>query len=164
MALLFVFGIPGAGKSFVGRILHHEYQFFHYEADEDLTPAMIEAIQHERVFTDVMRHDYFDLVIQKTQALCAHNKNVVVTQALIKETNRQQISLSLPEAQFIHVTAAISNINERLKIRNNWVSIEYANKIRAIFEPPTMPHIIIDNNRDRQHIINQLDAFLTTGS
>lgn len=160
MALLFVFGTPGAGKSFVGRILHHEYGFFHYEADEDLTVSMIDAIKNEQVFTDEMRREYFDIIIQKTQFLLTQNKQIVITQALIKEANRQQIFHSLPQSKFIHVTAAITNINQRLKIRNNWVSIEYADKIRAIFEPPTMPHIIVDNNRDKQHVMNQLDAFL----
>lgn len=160
MSLLFVFGTPGVGKSFVGRILHHEYDFFHYDADEDLTEEMIAAIKNEIVFTDAMRQEYFDIVVQKTDFLLERNKKVVVTQALIKEKNRHQIFAALPDTKFIHVTAAVNNINQRLRIRDNWVSVEYANKIRAIFEAPTMPHINIDNNRDKQHIMNQLDALL----
>jgi len=160
MSLLFVFGTPGVGKSFVGRILHHEYGFFHYDADEDLTEEMITAIKNEVVFSDAMRQQYFDIVVEKTKFLLERNDNIVVTQALIKESNRHQILKALPEIKFIHVTAAVNNINQRLKIRNNWVSIEYADKIRAVFEDPQMPHINIDNNRDKQHIMNQLDALL----
>ena len=160
MSLLFVFGTPGVGKSFVGRILHHEYDFFHYDADEDLTADMIAAIKNETVFTDAMRQKYFDIVLQKTDFLLKRNEKVVVTQALIKESNRRQIFAALPEIRFIHVTAAVNNINQRLRIRDNWVSIEYANKIRTIFEEPEMSHINIDNNRDKQHIMNQLDALL----
>jgi gluconate kinase len=107
-----------------------------------------------------MRQKYFDIVLQKTDFLLKRNEKVVVTQALIKESNRRQIFAALPEIRFIHVTAAVNNINQRLRIRDNWVSIEYANKIRTIFEEPEMSHINIDNNRDKQHIMNQLDALL----
>lgn len=159
MALLFVFGSPGVGKSYVGRILRDEYRFFCYEADEDLSEEMIEAIRLQRIFTEKMRADFFSAVIKKTASLCKIHSNVVVTQALIKEANREQIASALPETQFIHVTANDNNTNTRLKLRSDWVSVEYANKIRAIFEAPRLPHIEIDNNHDEQHIINQLDRF-----
>ncbi len=160
MSVLFAFGTPGVGKSFVGRILHHEYGYFHYEADEDLTVDMIEAIQKEQVFTDLMRQNYFDIIIEKIQFLQHKYDKIVVTQALIKEKNRQQIKNAILDVQFLHVIAAVKNINQRLKIRDNWVSIAYANQIREIFEPPRMPHITIDNNLDKKHVMLQLDAVL----
>lgn len=159
MALLFVFGSPGVGKSYVGRILQDAYQFYCYEADDDLTDEMIEAIHCQRVFTEKMRADFFSAVITKTASLSNIHNNIVVTQALIKEANRNQIAAALPETQFIHVTADDNNTNTRLKLRGDWVSVEYSNKIRAIFEKPRLPHFEIDNNQDKQHITKQLDRF-----
>lgn len=160
MALFFVFGTPGSGKSYVGRILETDYGYYCYDADDDLTADMIAAIQNEQVFTEAMRQAYFNIVTTKTLALVKKHANLVVTQALIKEKNRQQVLAQLPKAQFIHVTADVNTINKRLKIRNNWVSIDYANKIRAIFEEPQLSHFTIDNNLDKQHVKNQLDTFL----
>ncbi len=160
MSLLFVFGSPGVGKSYVSRVIQELSDFFYYDADADLTDDMIEAIQQERVFTDDMRQNYFNIVIRKTKQLIQENKNVVVAQALIKEANRQQVLGKLPKIQLVHITANINVVNQRLKIRDNWVSIEYASKIRAAFEKPLSPHITIDNNHDKQHVVNQLNKFL----
>lgn len=160
MALLFVFGSPGAGKTYVGRVLHEEFNYYSYEADDDLTEEMIKAIQEERLFTDEMRERYFKIIIKKLSSLIQQHKNVVATQALIKEINRKQILQALPQTQFLHVSADISNITQRLKLRGDWVSIEYANKIRAIFEAPEIPHSNIDNNRDKQHVMQQLQGLL----
>lgn len=158
MALLFAFGSPGVGKTYVGRALQQEYQFHNYEADEDLTDEMLASIRAEQISTDAMRERYFSIVIQKIIALKQIHPNIVVTQALMKEVNRHQISTALPDTQFIHVTADINNINKRLKIRGDWVSADYAAKIRAVFEKPRLPHFEIDNNSGRQHVIEQLNT------
>lgn len=157
MSLVVVFGIPGVGKSYVGRIIESDFGYYCYDADEDLTEEMIASIKQEQVFTASMRQHYFDLVIAKTKELLKKYPNVVITQALIKEQNRHQLLAELPTAKFIHVTADDAVINQRLQTRNNWISIAFANKIRAIFEEPRIAHFKIDNNSDKQHVKDQLE-------
>ena len=58
--LLILFGRLGCGKNFVGRALARHFGAFFYDADEDLTLAMRDAIQSQAPFTDEMR-EYYDL-------------------------------------------------------------------------------------------------------
>jgi gluconokinase len=159
--LLVLFGPPGVGKSFVGRILAQQYGFHLYDADEDLTPDMMTAIRQENVFTTAMRHRFFQIVVDKVQTLQSDRPNLAVAQALIKESNRQQVQTQLPHAQFVCIEASPENIKQRLYIRNNWISVEYADKIRAMFEPPQLPHHCLDNNGDQQHVQQQIIQLLT---
>ncbi len=158
--VLVLFGLPGVGKSFVSRILANRYNFISYEADDDLTPEMIEAIRLEQVFTTAMRHHFFNIVINKLRYLQRNHPRIVMTQAIAKEQNRIQVLEGISAAKFIHVQANMNNIKNRLKLRNDWVSEEYAEKIRQIFEIPKIFHQQIDNNADINHVDEQIDKLL----
>jgi len=159
-ALLFLFGNPGVGKSYIGRMLEQDYGFHYYDADEDLTPEMLQAIKKEHVFTEAMRENYYTIITKKVQGLQKSKGKLVVTQALIKIKNRKHLLASFPSAKFVHITADTNKTNARLKNRGDWVSIDYANKIRDSFEAPQIPHIKLDNNYNNDHVKTQLEGIL----
>jgi gluconokinase len=47
--LLILFGLPGSGKNFVGRILQEDFGFLFHDADDDLPDEMREAIQSQQI-------------------------------------------------------------------------------------------------------------------
>lgn len=51
--IIFLFGLLGCGKNYVGKIFE-EFAFHLYDADQDLTPMMKDAIVNYQVFTDQM--------------------------------------------------------------------------------------------------------------
>ena len=53
--IFFLFGLLGAGKNFVGKLFAEEFDFTFYDADQDLTAAIKEAIADHREFTEQMR-------------------------------------------------------------------------------------------------------------
>ena len=158
--LIFLFGLPGVGKNYAGEILRDHFGFYFYDADEDLTPPLIEAIHQRGPFPPSERENYFNIVIKHIESLQKKHENIVVAQALAYEDNRQQLKNHFPEATFSHITADTNIVNKRLLARDDWVDIDYANKIREKFESPLIPHKIITNNQDHHHIIQQITTII----
>ncbi len=57
--LLIVFGLPGAGKTYVGKLLKDEFGFYFYDGDRDLTDEMRQALKEKKLFNDSMRDVFF---------------------------------------------------------------------------------------------------------
>ena len=45
MSLIILFGLPGTGKTYVGKVFEKYFDYYFYDGDNDLTPEMREAIQ-----------------------------------------------------------------------------------------------------------------------
>jgi gluconate kinase len=155
--LIILFGIPGVGKSFIGKLLAEQYGYHFYEADVDLTPPMVDAVHTGAMFTDEMRDAFFTTVIDRIATFKEKYQNVVVAQAMAKEKNRLQILKQFPQARFIWVDASSDVIDKRLSVRADWVSFSYAEKVRKIFDSPKIPHLLLENN----HGVHQLKQQLT---
>lgn len=172
--ILLIFGSAGVGKNFVGELLARDFAFQFYDADQDLTRDMVTAIRQQQTFTQAMRDDYATSMIKTLQKLSSTlspqtqtnatarclQPDVALAQALPKESNRQQILRALPSAKFMYVDASVDITSQRLAQRNDWISLEFAAKIRAVFEPPRLPHVRLDNNGDINHIRQQLQIQL----
>lgn len=154
--LLILFGLPGVGKNYVGNILQEEFNYHFYDADDDLTPPLIEAIYQKKSFNPEDITAYVDIIITRIQNLSKTHPKLAVAQALARRNNRLQLQTAFPTAKFIHITAKNSLANKRLTQRNNWVNPSYAKTIRQKYQPPTLPHITLDNNQNMQHIVQQL--------
>jgi gluconokinase len=158
--VVILFGPPGVGKNYVGRILAQNYQFFFYDADEDLTADMAAAIEKEQAFTPEMRQHFFNIVNEKIHALKKQHRHVAVAQALIKESNRLQLKKALPEAHFIQIIANLQRIKQRIETRNDWISWEFAEKLHALFEAPQLKHYDIYNNSNADDVKKQFEQVM----
>ncbi len=159
---LILFGLSGAGKNFVGRVLHEHYGYHFRDGDDDLPPAMRAAIERQEIVTDRMRLQHASNIVERVQLLGQIYPKVALAAGLFKEKHRQYIADHMPDARFIWVTASPAVINARLSRRHNHLAdLTYAAKIHAQFEPPQLPHMVIVNDMDgTTAIIRQLDRIL----
>ncbi|MGE3919651.1 MAG: AAA family ATPase [Gammaproteobacteria bacterium] len=158
--LYILFGLPAAGKDYVAALLKQSYGFFHYNADIDLTPEMLEYIKNQKIFSQSMRDKYFEMIINKISDYTHKFKNVVVSQGLAKEINRHQLKLAFPQATFILINTDDEIRNKRLRERNDWITVDYAQRIKNEFEKPCIPHYIIENKHDNLYVLQQLAEIL----
>ncbi len=135
--LLFLFGLAGAGKSHVARLLASHADYVVYEGDGDLPPSMRAAIARKEPFTDAMRDELCTRLIARIQELSATHPRLVVTQALYKEQHRQRVQQAFPAMKFLWVRASDDTIRERLVSRGDAVTPDYAAKMRRNFEVPS---------------------------
>ncbi|MES2217163.1 MAG: AAA family ATPase [Pseudomonadota bacterium] len=161
--ILILFGLSGSGKNYVGEILKNKFDFLFYDADEWLTTEMQTSISNKTPFTQAMRDAFCEVIIKKTQALQTEfpNKSIVISQALYKEVNRDQINKSFSDILFIEVQSSTDVILSRLRKRGNWVDENYAIQISKNFEDATLAHQVIINEQDGDYAItSQLQSIL----
>lgn len=153
--IIILFGKPGVGKTYIGKLLQQHYGYFFYDADQDLTPAAIACIQKEEIFSHAVEGEYIDVVIDRIQQLQARHKLLIVAQAFGREGGRQKLRNTFHSTQFYYIDIPDELANQRLLSRNDWVNISYADKIRQVYEHPRIPHHQIDNSKDCEYILQQ---------
>jgi len=147
MSLIILFGLPGTGKTYVGKVFEKYFDHYFYEGDDDLTSEMKTAIKTKTVFTDQMRDTFFKILISKIQNLKSKYKNFVVAQTFIKEKYRIDLLKKIPETKFILIKTKKEIREKRLMKRTYYpLDLEYARKMEVNFDKPRINHEIIIND------------------
>jgi gluconate kinase len=142
------FGLAGSGKTYFGKWFARAFNIHFEDADDWLTEEMRQCIQSGASFTQEMCDQYFQIVIQQIAMLKKVYPNIIISQAFYREKNRQDLLAAYPEAVFILIQTAESQLTKRLLERNNAVTLEYAQSIAKYFEKPQHSYIEINNSFD----------------
>lgn len=153
--LLFLFGVSGAGKTFVGDLISSNLGYFHYDLDQDLTPAMRDAISEKRSFTEAERDEYFEVVRGRIQEIGRQYSRVVFTQGAYKERHRAFLRRHIPELQTIWIQAPREVVHDRLQARAGGVSSEYADMIARNFEAPPIGMVLFNDTVSTEELWNR---------
>ena len=185
-ATLFVFGLAGAGKSYLGELLQRRAGYYWYEGDQDLTVAMRDYVGRGLPFTEEMRDEFFEQLFQKIIDLQKQHERLVVTQAAYKRRHREQLQ-TISNLQCLWVDCSPAVIIKRLsRLRSDRlenislskqnsnlarccsvdqehnvdalcrVTVEYARSIWQNFEPPSPSCPKIINNSGDEELIEQI--------
>ncbi len=154
MSLIILFGLPGSGKSYAGKIFEKYFDYYFFDGDEDLTPEMKAAIKTKTVFTDQMRNIYFKILITKIQRLSKKHKKLVIAQTFIKEKYRINLLEKIPKTKFILVETKKEIREKRLLNRTDYpLDLNYARIMEMNFEKPEVKHKIIINDQEGEEVI-----------
>ena len=170
MQQIFLFGLPGVGKSYIGKLLEEKYNFLFWDGDQALSPEMKEYIRREEPFTSEMTAQLSSNIISTIHSLVEEEQRskegrpIAIAQAMLIEGDRQTIKEHFPDMQFIHVVSDKDIANKRIDQRNDWVSVSFAENIRSVFERirgQTEKYPTLVNNSDGNlHIEQQLQFLL----
>ena len=152
------FGLAGSGKSHVGELIGRTLGWPLYHADDDITPAMRQALAEARPFTDAMRDEYFRRLVQRITQCRQPGRPLLVTQGVYKQRHRDLLSEQLPNLIPVWVFAPPQLIQQRLSERRDGVQLTSAAALVQDFEPPPATTLRINNDGDDTHIITQFDA------
>ena len=160
--ILFLFGLSGAGKSYVGNLIGELDDWYVYHADDDLTDEMLLALKEQRPFTESMRDDFFPVVAQRVLALSRKHKRIVVTQGVYKQRHRDYMMAAVPEMEMLCVDASNRFIEQRLGNRAKGISNASAEALRRDFELPDSGTRIITNQDGPIEVVQQLNKYYST--
>lgn len=163
MKIIVVFGLPGTGKTFVGKVFQEYFDYHFYDGDQDLPYEMQNAIKREEKITDSMRDLFFKKIIYETQALQKQYERIIVAQTFIKEKYRNLFLSTIPQTQFIFVQTDTHIRETRLLKRTSYpLSIKYTRDMISLFESPTISHVVINNNEiGKKSIKKQIHSFIS---
>ncbi len=155
MQLIVLFGLPGAGKTYIGKIFK-DLGFYFYDADWDLPKEMQAAIESKSPITDSMRDLFFKNVIESSKKLTAKHKKIILAQTFIKEKYRLAFLRQFPNTRFIFVKTNTHLRKLRLSQRKDYpLDPEYVAKMCHIFEAPKIKHQTIINNAEGEGFVRE---------
>lgn len=157
-----LFGLPGAGKSFVADILADSFGYTLHNGDEDLPASMKQALFEKAAITDQMRLEFTEHIISSVSRLARTHTKIAFHQTLLKEFMRERLQQIFPTATFILVTSETPIREKRYMNRKYFnLGLPYLRQMSLAFESPRITHHILTNQNDgRQEILAQLTDML----
>ncbi len=158
--IVFLFGLPGVGKTYIGQLMQQRLGAFFWDGDEALTREMRETVSREEAFSEAMTQALTSTLIHKIKDLQAENDFIVVSQAMLRESDRQFFRQCFDDIQFLYISCGHEQLNERIAKRADMVSVSYLEKLISAFEPyrgqaESYPDVHNDNKTDEQ-LINEI--------
>jgi len=155
---LIIFGLPGTGKTSIGKYISKKFRFKFIEGDDFLIDEIKQAIKHDRIITDAMRDKYYTILLRKLKS--AKDKDTVIVDAIPKDKYRRKF-LALPNAKLMYVYVNKEVLKDRLKRRKGHIiEQKYLKKILTYFEYPKINCIKINNTLDENSTRKRVDSII----
>lgn len=160
MAVYFLFGKTGSGKSYIGGLLE-KLNILHIDGDKHITKKMLDCLIEDEQMTPEMIDEFVNVLIDviKTQKENTPEQSFVISQAMYLDKHRLKLLNAIPDLKFvmIEVEAKIREnfITSRYQNNKSKVSLRYANEMDKFFERPSHEIILFENNHQADDILIQ---------
>jgi gluconate kinase len=150
--LIVFFGLSGAGKSHVAQQFAQWNGYIFHEGDNDLPQFMKDKIKDGINFTQEDVDVFTDCMISSIKGLKreSRGRTIVMSQALYRNQNREQLLKAFPDTIFVQVTAPDQTIMDRVNARNqdgkSEVTQEYFDIMKTYFQEPEQEHFKLNNS------------------
>jgi gluconate kinase len=156
--LIVMFGLPGAGKTFVARQFAFQHGVHFHDGDDDLPGDMRAAIDAAAKVTPDMRDRFVDAMAAKVDSLLRTHRKVVLAQTFLKQQHRERFLSRFPDARFVLVAAPSELREHRLAHRHHQpLEPAYARAMTSLFDPPPRGVEVITNDGDVKRLEQQLN-------
>lgn len=140
---LFLYGPPGAGKSWLGTLLAAQHGYRFEEGDAWLTEDMHASLRAGRGFTQEQRDRYAEVVAQHIREVRAvETRPLVVAQAMLKRRSRKIIAEAHPALLFVRAAADPCVLASRLRRGGNLVDENLGAWMAAELEVDDMDPVV----------------------
>jgi gluconokinase len=114
--IVIVFGVSGAGKTTIGKLLAQELGWRFYEADDFHSQANIEKMRSGIPLTDEDRWPWLENLRQLTKRSLEAGENAVLACSALKRAYRERLRVS-DEVKFVFLRGDYALIEKQLRQR-----------------------------------------------
>jgi gluconokinase len=146
--IIYLYGLPGTGKNFIGEIYKSIFNFYFQDADEYLPIKMKNKLKQGEHFTIKDVSEYHHIIANKIYKLAKEHQNLVITQASLFIEHRQIIKDKNPLIKFVYINSDRSTILNRLNDRKGYVTPNYMLDLEKFLEIDKNDDIINNKSHD----------------
>jgi gluconokinase len=114
--IVIVFGVSGAGKTTIGKLLAEQLGWRFYEADDFHPSANIEKMRNGRPLTDEDRSPWLERLREQITRSLAAKENAVLACSALKRAYRERLRVSA-EVKFVFLRADYALVENQLHRR-----------------------------------------------
>ena len=152
--IIYLYGLPGSGKTYIGKLIAKEFNFYFKDADEYLPMFMKDKLTNGEQFTYKNVEYYHTIISEKVYELSKKHNDIVISQASFFQKHRDMIKNKLEkDIYFIHINSSQDVIVQRLEMRGGNVTPEYMTEMSKYIEVNSKDFQINNNESFRNDLI-----------
>jgi gluconokinase len=160
--IIVIFGVSGAGKTTVGKLLARGLGWHFVEADDFHPAANIEKMRSGRPLTDEDRSPWLERLREEIKRLVAAGENAVLACSALKRAYRDRLRVS-NEVKFVFLRGDLALVQKQLRRRRahfmNPALLQ--SQFDDLEEPgPDEDVLTIELGRTPEEIVNEIEAKL----
>lgn len=157
--IIFIWGLPGAGKSTIGKMLAENMKLKFYEMDDYLSDSYKAKMKEGELITDEDRNSFFYYFANKLQEIDTEGEDFVVSGYVAKKRHSDQLR-SIGDVRFFELVVSEDVLIERLKNRkDHFFKEETLKKVLKNYESLS-ESIKIDGEKSTEDVIKQITNYL----
>jgi gluconokinase len=160
--IVIIFGVSGAGKTTVGKLLAREFGWRFIEADDFHPPGNIEKMRSGNPLTDNDRWPWLERLRQQIEQLLSARENAVLACSALKRTYRDRLRVS-DEVKFVLLRGDYALVEKQLRSRHgHFMNPELLRSQFADLEEPKPDEDVatIELRRKPQELVEDIKAKL----
>lgn len=159
--IVFISGLPGSGKSTVGKLVAEKLSWNFVESDTFLTKEMKEQIQKGELLSPAQLDSWvMESVIPNIIKLEQENP-IVVSGLLAEEKYVKKLTTENSNVLFINLSAPYEVLKKRVTSRNHFAKEEMLNKCWEFKEKFTLPGPTIDATLPVEEVVQKIVKITT---
>jgi gluconokinase len=160
--IIIIFGVSGAGKTTVGKLLARELGWRFIEADDFHPTANIEKMRSGRPLTDGDRWPWLERLQQQIEQLLSARENAVLACSALKRAYRDRLHVN-DEVKFVFLRGNYALIEKELRSRHG--HFMDANLLQSQFDDLEEPQpdenvLTIELGGTPKEIVEEIEAKL----
>ena len=160
--ILIIFGVSGAGKTTLGKLLARELGWSFIEADDFHPAANIEKMRSGHPLTDKDRWPWLEQLRQQIERSFSAGENAVLACSALKRAYRDRLRVS-DEVKFVFLSGDYALVEKQLRSRHgHFMNADLLQSQVNDLEKPE-PHenvLTIELGRTPEEIVERIEAKL----
>lgn len=158
--VVILFGVTGAGKTVVGRLLAGELGWTFYDADDFHSAASVEKMRGGIPLDDVDRGPWLEKLRATIAACLSNGEHAVVACSALKATYRDYLKVD-DRVKLVHLQGDFELIAERLRARrDHYMNPALLQSQFDALEPPHGDALVVDVHGTPAEIVRTIRGSL----
>ena len=155
--IIIVFGVTGAGKTTVCRLLAEQLGWQFYDADQFHPAGNVEKMRQGVPLTDADRRPWLKNLRAAIRGWLERGENAVLACSALKEEYRRYLQIGR-DVRFIYLRAKYELIEERLRRRRGHFMHPalLPSQFETLEEPAAGEAVVLDPDKNPQDMVEQI--------